>query len=409
MIKNSSFLILLFTILSYSVFAILYQNGYSWIIPESGPPGFYDLRVVLESTGCYNKGYDPYFTTNKDCPHVYNYPFVWIWLTNLLKLTIQDVYLIGFGMIFSFVLSISFLFRKITISNLILLVITLISPPILLLLDRANIDIIIFILLLIACYYLRTGFKSIAKIHFSYVLILIATMFKIYPVFILGLIIIDPIDIKHKYIVIVYSTVTLSLYTLFNLNEILVLLGNTPHPSELAFGKNVLIQEFLSPSKLVYFSFLPFIVMILIVFYKRVFFKQLVSRLQLDTSKEGKLFFGGVLLFTGTYFFGNNWDYRLVFVIFFFPYLFSDHLKNNELNKFKNIFILLLIIVLFTSFIHRSGYFFKSYHSWFIGRNLLMGLKYLIVTFFTAFGFYIIFYYIMQQIDILKLTFKKED
>lgn len=409
MIKNNSFLLFFLTILIYFILTILYHNGYSWIIPESGPPGFYDLRVVLESTDCYNKGYDPYITTNKDCPHLYNYPFVWIWLTNVFKLTIQNVYLIGFGMIFSFVLSISFLFRKITLSNLILLVITLISPPILLLLDRANIDIIIFILLLIASYYLRSGNITHTKVHFSYLLILIATMLKIYPVFILGLILIDRIDIKHKYIVVVYSTITLSLYTFLNLKEILVLLGNTPHPSELAFGKNVLIQEFLSPSKLVYFSFLPFIVMMLIVFYKRVFFKQLVTRLQLDTSNEGKLFFGGVLLFTGTYFFGNNWDYRLVFAIFFLPYLFSDHIKNNDLNKFKNIFIVLLVIVLFTSFIHRSGYFFNSYKSWFIGRNLLMGLKYLIVTFFTAFGFYIIFYYIMQQIDILKFTYKKGD
>ena len=402
MIKKSSFLIFVFLTLLYFVLAILYKLGYHWIIPESGPPGFYDLRVVLESTSCFNKGFNPYFTTNTDCPHLYNYPFVWIWLTNFFHLTIHEVYFIGFGMIFIFVLSISFLFRKITISNLILLVITLISPPILLLLDRANIDILIFILLLIACYYLRSGNITHTKVHFSYILILIATMLKIYPGFLLAFILIDPIEIKQKLIVAFYSTLILFFYSLLNLHEILILLGNTPHPSELAFGKNVWIQEFVSEKRLPYVSLICLIISGFLIFYKRLFFLNLVSNLSFEKTKEGRLFFAGLLLFSGTYFFGNNWDYRLVFVMFFLPYLFLISKKNVVLNNFKNIFIFLLFIVLFTSFIHRSGYFFNSYNSWLIGRNLLMGFKYLIVTFFTAFGLLVILFYLNKQFKSLK-------
>ena len=180
------------------------------------------------------------------------------------------------------------------------------------------------------------------------------------------------------------------------------MLGNTPHPSELAFGKNVWIQEFVSEKRLPYVSLICLIISGFLIFYGRLFFLNLVSNLSLEKTKEGKLFFAGLLLFSGTYFFGNNWDYRLVFVLFFLPYLFSISKKNGNLNNFKNVFIILLIIVLFTSFIHRSGYFFTSYNSWLIGRNLLMGLKYLIVTFFTAFGLLVILFHLNKQFKSLK-------
>ena len=186
-------------------------------------------------------------------------------------------------------------------------------------------------------------------------------------------------------------------YFLFNLNELKIVISNTPKPSELAYGKNVLLQEFV-PHKIFFIVSLVPIFLISLFFYSKR--KNLFELFQtFDTSRISfKLFFCGVMIFTGSYFFGNNWDYRFVFLILMFPFIFTLGSQNKINIFFKRVFYVLVFILLVASFLHRSAPIYSNYIQWFIGRNFLMSIKYLSITTVASFGLYLLFY-------IVKLNF----
>lgn len=186
--------------LIYALFSFVYLLFDTVSVPDGIYPGFLDLNFLLKYVDCYKNGFNPYIDKNSICIGELNYPLVLLKLFIKLGLGSDHTYLIGFTFIVGFVISVSLLFKKLTIKQFILLLLIFISPPFLLLLERANIDILIFILILISVFYIRKK-HSVYRVYLSYLIILIASFLKIFPFFLLPLIFIEKIQIKHKIII----------------------------------------------------------------------------------------------------------------------------------------------------------------------------------------------------------------
>ena len=399
---------LLFSILLfvYSLLSLTYYNGYFYV-PEAIPPGFIDLNVVLKSTDCYNLGYNPYFAKNEFCTWTYNYPFVWIKLSSLFGLSSKDTYYIGFIFIFIFILSVSFLFKDVSLKKILFITCVLLSPPILFLLERGNIDIVIFELIL-CLYYFSSKMKASSSIYVTCLLLLISSALKIYPVFMLPILLLENVNQRKRLLLFLITSISIICYFLYNLNELKVVISNTPKPSELAYGKNVLLQEFVPKNVFVYVSLIPFLLVSIYFYFKRDILFQLFNSFDKNDPRF-KLFFGVSLIFTGSYFFGNNWDYRLSFLVLLFPFIFSLNNTTRKIRFFKKVFYILTTILLLVSFLHRTAPIYNNYIQWFIGRNFLMSIKYIAITTFASFGIFLFYYILSINIIEFKHSLKKNN
>jgi hypothetical protein len=391
--KTYFFYFIFLVITSYLLLAIAYYFGYSSLISDSIFPGFNDLRVVAESCDCYRMGYNPHIVKNEYCKWIFNYPLIWLDILKFLGLSGKNIYLTGFIMLGAFLISSLKLFNNLTIKQMIGLFFIMLSPPILLLTERANIDIFIFVITTFAIFYIRKIKDNTITLHITYLIIVFSAILKLFPIFFLVLVIIEKQTLKTKLFILSYSILIFLSYFYFHVEELNYILHSTPKPSELAFGKNVLIQEFIPPHILPIVSLIPFVIALTWIYIKRKWFFALFEFF--DTNLLNfKLFFSGSSLFLGAYLFGNNWDYRLVFVLFLFPFVFQLTNLNSISKKFKQVFYVSCVIVLLTTFIHRSGYFFNNYIQWFIGRNLFMSLKYISLTVYAAFSMFLILFYL---------------
>ncbi len=401
-------LILLSTILLiYTFFSLLYINGFV-IIPESIYPGFGDLNVVLKSTDCYRLGFNPYFDKNEICSCIFNYPFIWLKLTALIGLTSKHIYFVGFILILIFVFLTTFLFRDLTIKKTAIVSLVMISPPILLLLERCNIDVIIFELILCLYYLSKTLNKYSFSIYITSILIISSSLLKIYPVFILPILLLENVNQTKRILIFFTTSCILICYFIYNINEIKLIISYTPKPSELAYGRNVLLQEFVPPNILFIVSFIPFICVSMSFYFMKDKLFNFFSKIEIKDTRF-ILFFGGILILTGSYLFGNNWDYRLVFLIFLLPFTFSLDSEFKPNLAFKKVFYIIVITILFSSFLHRNAPIYNNYMQWFISRNFLMSIKYIAVTIIASFGCYLLYYILNLNFIEFKQSFSKKN
>lgn len=391
--------------LIYALFSFVYLLFDTVSVPDGIYPGFLDLNFLLKYVECFNNGFNPYIDKNSICIGELNYPLILLKLFIKLGLGPDHTYVIGFTFIVGFVISVSLLFKKLTIKQFILLLLIFISPPILFLLERGNIDILIFILILFSIFYIRKK-HNVYRIYLSYLIILIASFLKIFPFFLLPLIFIEKIQIKHKIIIFTLFTSFFSLYIYSILDELKFIFEKTPKPSELAFGKNVLIQEFISEKYLPFFSIFPFVIGSFFFFLKRKWVYVIYERINFDYQNT-LMFTSGVLIFFGIYFIGNNYDYRLVYFVLFLPTIFQLNSTDKNILFFKRFLLISIIIILSVSFLHRSVHIYQNYTQWFVCRNFLMSLKYLLMTIIVSFSSIYFYFIIIENLKEIKSFFNK--
>jgi hypothetical protein len=404
--KNPIKWLILILICTYTLFSLIYFCFGIVSVPDGIYPGFADLNLLLKYVDCYNNGFNPYIDKNSFCIGELNYPFIWIKLISIFGGNSSHTHVIGFSFILLFVFIISFMFPKVTIKQFTLLCLIMISPPFLLLLERGNVDIIIFILIVIAVYYIR-NFDKNYSIYLTYIVILFASILKIFPFFLVPLVLIEKISIKKKIIILFSSLVIFSIFVLLSFDEIKLILANTPRPSELAFGKNVLIQEIVSKNHLLYISIVPFIILTMFFYIKREWVLYVYTEISKQNEKSF-MFTSGLLIFLGIYFFGNNWDYRLVYIVLFLPIIFKLSNSDFKLLLFKRYMLISITIILLVSALHRSLHIYQNYIQWFIFRNLLMSLKYILLTSIVSFGTIYLFFILKENFYEMLNTFKKK-
>lgn len=395
--KLSFFLITLSLIL-YSLIAFYYVNYSEKIVPDGIKPGFIDLHVVLYASDRDNQGINPYYSVDENCTDKYNYPYLWLQMCDFLHIGAKDTVIIGFLFIFLFSLTYSSIFRFNSFKQTLVAFFFMFSPPILFLLERANVDIVVFLLVVFSVYLFSKYTEKIGY-YSSLFIILFATFLKLFPFFALPYVFLN-VNRKKAIIYISLFFFSFIVYFVVNLDLIKTILKVTPKMWELGYGRNILFQEFIPESylQIVSFSFVSSVIVVLFLFKKvRYLFRELYIVLDNKTFTSN-LFFVGLFLLSGQFLFGNNYDYRLVYMGLLLPEIVKQYSNNNIIDRIKYPLIIIYFFVLYSSYLHRTGIPFKNYTQWFIGRNFLMSMKYLSLIIICSFGVYSIYTIVFERI-----------
>jgi hypothetical protein len=143
----------LFTFFSVWIGGMLFLNFnvMKYLVPAMYPM-FADLVTVTYSVDCINAGSNPFLDTSFDPFHrTYNYPGTLLYIFQFLHLGGSKTFYIALSLIAIYLASISFILtpKNLSFRKTIYLMLFLFSPALLLLIERCNIDIIVFLIILL--------------------------------------------------------------------------------------------------------------------------------------------------------------------------------------------------------------------------------------------------------------------
>lgn len=279
-------------------------------------PPFADLRTITGLSITLSQGYDPtVYHPGDPWQRPYNYPPIWK-IAARLGVTPEHTLILAILVIGSFLIGLYLLFRDLSFSETAFLMIGLLSPAVLLGVERANVDLFIFFLVGLAVWLVG---KSLIG---SALVLQLAYFMKLYPLFSLTVLLRGKQKTAYFLIAIVLGISVL--YFLCDYNELLTTFINTPKSHNLSYGTNVI------PTRIKHSTYSDYSSMALILtnvaaFAILIFAGGLGSKVDLSSSyrAEGFLdaFRAGSAIYIGTFFLGNNFDYRLIFLLLTIPQL----------------------------------------------------------------------------------------
>jgi hypothetical protein len=312
------------TVYFFILFAVQFFSNW-WMLRVSGLHNgetFMDLRGVLLPLDCYRDiGTSIYDTTNNECG-VYIYGSTLAALINFLGITASQTsfWAITFMIIFCLTLGLlSSFFITQRNTNPIIVFLVLSSPGLLFLIERTNIDLIMFFLVFAACILTLKGFS-----FWSILLIALATLIKFYtaPLLIAMIFISKSKKIRMFTIAVCMIVVPTIVSDYLKIKDI-------PQGWFVSFGANFIAQYIntfikkfsfdLPKIELVFMYILGltfFVLSILLVakfsdLRKNGFDSMLKTQVSKEYSENLLIFFGSVFL--SVYLFGMSYDFRLIF------------------------------------------------------------------------------------------------
>ena len=351
-------------------FFVPYQKIWGKLgIPTMTPP-FADFRAILAGFECTRLGYDIFHQLPCDPWSItWAYPLLWMkfeWL----GLNQSHTIIYGVLLAISFYLVTLIMIGKLNSYEAIIYSLILCSPPLMLLIERANVDIIMYNLLFLSLVIVSS--KHLIVRFLGYVTLLIPSFLKLLPILSLAIILKEKKRIFYFYTVLLLS-VFLSYYISI-LDQIKAI--NSFFSSFMfsyAFGYKILIYGIpylnnrlglkygFSSIKLYLFFFViaVFLTLFLIILVKiltqlyKEFKEWLNSDLDLSSNLDKEVglnlrldaFRMGSSLYLGTYLITSVYDYKFTFLIFTVPQTISwikyTHLKL----EIPSIFALIAMIV----------------------------------------------------------------
>ena len=309
-------------------------------------PAFADIDFIYRSLVCKQMGLDPF--VNNPCAisaTTYQYPVIWLHIFEFFSInTIFNLKILLFFTLSLLFISFCCIFQ-ITKNkfNKFILLLLFFSGSTLLLIERGNIDHIVFIL----CFAIL--FSN--NYYYEIVLIFINSCLKIYPLFNFIYL------LKKKNF---YLTLIIILITILFIYEISFARYFAPnHPFmaiSQAYGILTIVEGFfkiLEKKYLISISFeiksliRIFFVFIFLIISFFIFLLGSKHNQKLTNIKSGnyeKLFILGASIYVGTYIFFSNIDYRLIFLILTVPYI-------STLRKLENYLYSIILVIIFNSWL----------------------------------------------------------
>jgi hypothetical protein len=311
--------ILIWAGIIWSFFANGYvETWYKWHFPARMPP-FADFRLIPYSAEAFRSGVDP--TTNPG--HIFNYPKIWyiffytgitqddtIWIVVTLLLLL-------FAVVFVFP-------EKLTVVDSLLMLPLIFSPAAMLLYERGNVDIVFFIL---------CGFAILQVCNtplWAVFTLSVAAIFKMFPFFGIGIFLRENKRNFYKYVLI--SMLVFGIYVGLSYKDLSVIWNLTQRGTFLSYGDYIifilykayfryyLLKLSLTEEQIVSFmKILPHLFALTVLVFA--FWLGTRSKILPSIASERNLtaFRMGAFIYIGTFLLGNNWDYRLTFLIFTIP------------------------------------------------------------------------------------------
>ncbi len=326
-------------------------------IPAQEP--FSDLKAHIYFYNCFIKGINIYTQPCELIPlgnaNISTHPEIWLKIVHFLNLNnsvVYNIFILTILTIYFFSL-IKIYSNSISLKSKIFFFIFFLSTTNFILLERFATDIFIFILIFFILNFNNKIIKGF--------LIFIGILLKYYPIFLTS------IFLKNKKYLFFFSSFFILFVFFIYLDQLKLVNNNilevalivaygvrsiTKAIYHLSIEYNFLINE----SNYSFFKNVT--ILIFIIYSLLLIFLGFLRPQKFEISLNDQLsnyFIAGSSIYIGTFIFGSNFDYRLIFLIFTIPYLMS--LKNELI---KNILIICYFISLNSFLIQHSEYFVSS-------------------------------------------------
>jgi hypothetical protein len=304
-------------------------NGLFWF---PGWPPFGDFGVYQAGMRSWASGIDPLKVDLQSAGIIYNYPRIWLWGT---AIGLQKVPQVAAGLTLAglFIAAVWMLLRPRGPLMFAVLLGLVIAPPVHLLLERGNIDVIVF--LLVACG-LGVGscFGQRLGAWIDAFAVMLAAILKLYPLAALAARVATERGYRRR--VFVLGSAAAVLFLASRADELKLVSARTPRPVNAAYGAAVLpdrllirmhidggFDEQLGRRSIGAGGLAASIASLVAMAGAAVWGRRRLSGMRLSNPRDWKWesFCSGSAVYCGSFFLGNNWDYRLVFLIFCIPHL----------------------------------------------------------------------------------------
>ena len=319
---------------------ILYSYIFFPVIRENQLHIFFDWITPIKISICHQLGYNVFYS-NSCLNYPFNYGNLLLYTPIFKPLENFYFYYLPLTLGFIFIYTIIKLINRKNLLNIALLTLIIFSPPVLLVLERCNSDLMIFLLLIIMVR-INQPFLSFSIINF-------VTLLKFYPAALITNFVIERKRNLNKnifLILIFFSTLACLMYLVGESFELIRYKLNVV-PS--TWGNQFSLQSFaILLSKFKKYDFNTILVITLSIFiilsfsfYK--YFQSTLENIELDeNSFKYRLYIVGSNLIIAVYLITQNIHYREIFLIALFPLILE--LKDNKKIIFFKYFVLFIIL-----------------------------------------------------------------
>lgn len=380
-------------VLVWVVLGILFNvHGYEetwqlWGVPTEMPP-FKDFRLIPGSAESFRNGFEPSITNPGD-PNgrIFNYPAFWrlFFYTNIAQ---DDTIWIAILMLVLFFLGVILFPRKLSIPGAFWMLLIVFSPASMLLYERGNADLIVFFICVLII--LAAGYSA----NLTLVLILFGAVVKMFPFFGMTVLLKEPN--RRFYMLLAAGIIFMVAYSIMTIGSQSAAWNTTMRGDGISYGAFVLITRFnyyaqfylpnfLSLSQwMVLFEALALVLILLAVIPAVRASNPLLS----SSDRNLAAFRMGASIYVGTFLLGNNWDYRLAFLILVVPQLAEWFYLENRKHRDIAIGVMVAVILSCWHFVFLIDFQFIPFENEIdrmvvfdelINWLLLMGFSYLLL------------------------------
>lgn len=303
------------------------ERIHAYPIISGDPIRYRDLKTVLAGIECDRAGMNVYVTCPcgaeslgfKNVP--FNYPAATLWLGRLApaRLSVADGDWLGPAVGIAFLLALSFVFQGTALWEAAYSCALIISPPVLLGIERANFDLVLFCLL-----FLSIRFLDRLSNTASYAVAFGLGMLKLYPIgAVIGLI----RKTKKSQLLFWLTAAAEVIFVALTFNNLRAVARTTPQAWWQSFGYSVVFigsahfNAFAWATKMK--SPVLAAALVALVYFARRTRQYWLCILNGGDMTYRPLFIAGAALYSLCFAAGTSFNYRLIFLLFTVPYLFS--------------------------------------------------------------------------------------
>ena len=279
--------------------------------------------------------YECTFSVTCENTYPFIYPKIWFNFYNFFK---NDFNLVIYPFIIFYLFSSIYFFQN---SKKIIHFFLLFSPHSILAIQRGNNEIIIYFFLFVFLIFLNNRNEILSLITLS-----IASILKLYPLILAVIYLLENKNNKWIRILLFLSVFILGI---FLLNDILYIQKYIVPNVLLTYSSSVLLKLLSFFIKFSYFDLIFYLISFFFIIF--IYIKLLRFELKFPTNYQHEnSFLIGSLILSASFFLSTSFDYRLIFVVFTFPYI-SEFLELNFKKKIIKTFIIFILIFFWMEFI----------------------------------------------------------
>jgi hypothetical protein len=317
---NRTYVLLLVAITAIILIAMIVfgaENTFEfWNIPTQ-QPAFADLRILPGAAESFRQGFDPIKENPADpFKRYFNYPRAW-YIFFYTGIDQSDTYWMATALLLMFFFALLLFPGNIQSSDALVLILAIFSPAVLLAVERGNLDLFIFFLCALAL--ILGDYSTPAAV----IVLTIASLFKLFPFFGMSMFLSNKRSSFLKIIASMFGT--LIVYAILTYRNMIASFSYTEKGADLSYGVNVIplhIQNLSSdPQVFSVLSSISYLILFALFVLALIAGMRQSTNLVVTPSRHLKAFQMGASVYIGTFFLGNNWDYRLIFLLFTIPQL----------------------------------------------------------------------------------------